>query len=774
MLGTSVPRLEDAELLRGHARFVDDIRLPAMLEAAFVRSPHAHALIHGIDKRAALAMPGVHAVLTLADLRPHLRAERLVVGLPSPSYRQQRDRPVLAETETVHVGEAIAIVVADNRYLAEDAAALVAIEYEGLAPVADCRAALGADAPRAHRGAPHNLLAEFTMGYGDVARAFAAAPHRFAQSIWQHRGGGHSIEGRGAVACHDPLDGRLTLWSSTQTPHAALRLLSDLLGFDESRIRVITPDVGGGFGPKLVFYPEDIATALASILLRRPVKWIEDRREHFVATTQERDQYWEVEIAVDDAARILGVRGTLIHDHGAYTARGVNLPYESAQTVTLPYDVPSYRMEVKLALTNKVPVSPVRGAGQPQGVFVMERLLDKVARGLGLDRAEVRRRNLIGPERMPCTKPLTARGGLAVVLDSGDYPQCQAMALARAGWSAFPARQQAARAQGRHLGIGVANFVKGTGRGPFESVSVRIGPSGKVHVASGAAAMGQGTKTMLAQIVGSALGLAPAQVAVTAGDTASIALGIGGFNSRQAVLAGSSAHQAALAVRGKALAIAAYLLEAGVEDLELADGAVRVRGAPQMQVALGAIARAVTGIGGFPLPGDLAPGLGATEHVVIDAMTYANGTAVAEVEVEIETGRVVLLSLVIAHDCGRILHPMIVDGQILGGAAHGIGNALFEWMGFDGEGQPVTTNLGEYLLPSAPEVPQIIILHHESPTALNPLGVKGVGECGVLPIPAAIIAAIEDALQPWGVEIAQAPIRPHEILALINRSRSRR
>ena len=774
MLGTSVPRLEDPALLRGGARFIDDIRLPAMLEAAFVRSPHAHALIRRIDKAEALAAPGVHAVLTLADLRPHLRAERLVVGLPSPSYRQQRDRPVLAEGETVHVGEAIAIVVADNRYRAEDAAARVAIEYERLPPVADCRAALGPDAPRAHSDAPHNLLAEFTMGYGDVGRAFATAPHRFAHSIWQHRGGGHSIEGRGAVAYHDPLDGRLTLWSSTQTPHAALRLLSDLLGFDESRIRVITPDVGGGFGPKLVFYPEDIATALAAILLRRPVKWIEDRREHFVATTQERDQYWEVEIAVDDAARILGIRGTLTHDHGAYTARGVNLPYELAQTVTLPYDVPAYRMDVKLALTNKVPVSPVRGAGQPQGVFVMERLLDKVARGLRLDRAEVRRRNLIGPERMPCTKPLTARGGLAVVLDSGDYPQCQALALARAGWNAFSARQAAARAQGRHLGIGVANFVKGTGRGPFESVSVRIGPSGKIHVASGAAAMGQGTKTMLAQIVGSALGIMPAQIAVTAGDTAAIALGIGGFNSRQAVLAGSSAHKAALAVRDKALAIAAHLLEAAPADLELADGAVRVKGAPQMQVTLGAVARAVTGIGGFPLAGGLAPGLGATEHVVIDAMTYANGTAVAEVEVEIETGRVLLVSLVIAHDCGRILHPMIVDGQILGGAAHGIGNALFEWMGFDGEGQPVTANLGEYLLPSAPEVPQIIILHQELPTALNPLGVKGVGECGVLPTPAAIIAAIEDALTPWGVEIAQAPIRPHEIVALINRSRSSR
>ncbi len=774
MIGQTIPRLEDPELLRGAARFVDDIRLPGLLEAAFVRSPHAHALIRGIDKSRALAAPGVHAVLTLDDLRPYLKIERLVVGLPSPSYRQTRDRPVLAAGEAVHVGEPIAIVVADRRCRAEDAAALVALDCEELPPVADCRAALLADAPPVHRDAKHNLLASFVMDYGDVERAFAAAPHRFARKIWQHRGGGHSIEARGSVAWHDPLDERLTLWSSTQTPHAALRLLSDLLGWDESRIRVVTPDVGGGFGPKLVFYPEDAAVALAAILLRRPVKWIEDRREHFVATTQERDQYWEVEIAVDNDARILGLRGTLIHDHGAYTARGVNLPYESAQTVTLPYDVPAYRLDVKLALTNKVPVSPVRGAGQPQGVFVMERLLDRVARELGLDRAEVRRRNLIGPERMPCTKPLTARGGLAVVLDSGDYPRCQEMVLARAGWASFPERQAAARREGRHLGIGLANFVKGTGRGPFESASVRIGPSGKVQVASGAAAMGQGTKTMLAQIVGAALGLPAADIAVTTGDSAAIALGIGGFNSRQAVLAGASAHQAALAVRDKALEIGAHLLEAAAADLELVDGTVRVKAAPQMKVALGAVARAVAGIGGFPIAGNLPPGLAASEHVVIDAMTYANGSAVAEVEVDVETGRVTLRTLVIVHDCGRVLHPQIVDGQVVGGAVHGIGNAVLEWMGYDDAAQPVTTNFGEYLLPSAPEVPDIVILHHESPTPLNPLGVKGVGECGVLAVPAAIVSAVEDALDAFGVHRSQAPIRPYEIVALINRSRSSR
>jgi len=768
-------RLEDPDLLRGKARFVDDIDLPGMLEACFVRSPHAHALIRGIDKEAALAAPGVAAVLTSDDFRPHLKVERLAVGLPSPAYRQQRDRPVLAGPEVVHVGEPVAIVIADGRARAEDAASLVAIDWDIVPAVADCRLALDPGAARVHNDAPHNLLADFTMAFGEVDRAFASAPHRFAESIWQHRGGGQSIEARGAVASEDPLERRLTLWSSTQTPHAARNLLCDLLGRAESQVRVVTPDVGGGFGPKLVFYPEDAAVALAAILLKRPVKWIEDRREHFVATTQERDQYWEVEIACDGGARILGVRGSLLHDHGAYTARGVNLPYESAQTVTLAYDVPAYRLDVKLALTNKVPVSPVRGAGQPQGAFVMERLLDRVARELGLDRAEVRRRNLIGPSRMPCTRPLKARGGLDVVLDSGDYPACQEMALAAAGWADFPARQKRAREQeGRYLGIGVANFVKGTGRGPFESARVGIGASGRPHVATGAAAMGQGTRTMLAGIVAGLLGCRPQDVAVTTGDTAAIALGMGGFNSRQAVLAGSSAHVAALAVRDKAIAMGAQMLEAAAADLELAEGAVRVKGAPQMRVTLGEIARALGGAAGFALPAGMAPGLEASEPVVIDAMAYANGTAVAEVEVDPETGHVAILRLVLAHDCGRILNPMIVDGQVAGGAAHGVGNALFEWMGFDEDAQPVTTNFGEYLLPSAPDVPRVEIVHQESPSPLNPLGVKGVGECGVLPTPAAIISAIEDALTPFGVRIAQAPVRPHEIVALISRSRSSR
>jgi carbon-monoxide dehydrogenase large subunit len=465
------------------------------------------------------------------------------------------------------------------------------------------------------------------------------------------------------------------------------------------------------------------------------------------------------------------LRGSLVHDHGAYTARGVNLPYESAQTVTLAYDIPAYQMNVKLALTNKVPVTPVRGAGQPQGVFVMERMLDRVARELGLDRGEVRRSNMIPASKMTYTKPIKARGGRMVVLDSGDYPQCQQDALDRIGWSDFPARQAAARAEGRYLGIGLANFVKGTGRGPFEPVTVRIDASGRINVYSGAAAMGQSTKTMLAQVVAAELGDDLTNVRARPGDTGTIPMGLGGFNSRLAVMAGSSAHIAAVKVRDKALLIASKLLDVPVENLTIRGTQVEVKGQPDRNLPLGQLARSVAGVPGFVLPEGVTPGLEATEHFVMDDMTYANGAAAAEVEVDVETGGVTITNFVIVHDCGRVINPMIVDGQIVGAAAHGIGNALYERMSFDENCQPTTTNFGEYLLVTAPEVPNIQVMHRESPTPLNPLGVKGVGECGVLPTTPAVISAVEDALVPFGVRIAQAPIAPGEIVALIEEPR---
>lgn len=766
--GQSTLRIEDRDLLCGKARFVADIKLPGMLHAAFVRSPYAHAKIVSIDKSAALALPGVVAVLTAEDIRAAATNDRLIVALPDKTYTQQRDRVILAADETVYVGEAIAMVVASDAYVAEDAAGLVEIDFGPLPAASDCRTALAPDAPCVHSDAKDNLVAAFNSSYGDVEAAFASAAHVFKDFYWMHRGCAHSMECRGCLASYDNVDDKITLWISTQTPLVAARVLAELLGREEAAVRVVAPDVGGGFGPKLVFYPEEAAIAIAALALGKPVRWIEDRREHFISTTQERDQYWDAEIALDADGKILGVRGMLLHDHGAYTARGLTVPQGAVAAMSLAYVVPAFRMDVKVALTNKVPVTPVRGAGQPQGVFVMERLLDRAARELNIDRAEIRRRNLVPAEAMPFKKGFVTRGGVPIVLDSGDYPACQATALERAGWTDFPLRQQEARAEGRYLGIGLANFVEATGRGPYEQVRVRVATSGLIEVSTGAAAMGQSTKTMIAQIVAEQLGGAMERVVVSAGDSGKVSMGFGGFNSRQAVMAGSSAHVAAAKVRQKALLVASHLLEVDASDLDIEGENVVVKGASDMKVPLGKIARTMAGAAGFVLPTNLPPGLDATENVVIDAMTYGNGTAVAEVEVDIKTAAVKVTRVVFMHDAGKIINPMIAEGQVIGAIAHGIGNALYEWMGYDEEGQPTTTTLADYLLVTASEMPKLDLAHRETPTPLNPLGVKGIGESGVLPIPAAIASAIEDALSPLDVRIRQFPIRPRDLSELMS------
>lgn len=773
VFGKSIERVEDLQLVRGKGRFVGDIRLPGMLHAAFVRSPHAHARIVSIDKGAAMRMPAVAAVLTADDLKDVTTTNRLVVALPDKTYKQQRDRFILAEGETVHVGEAVAMVISSDAYLAEDAANLVEIEYELLPAVSDCRAALEADSPPVHSDGAHNLAAAFATAYGDVERAFQRAAHVVEDSFWTHRGVAHPMECRGCIAVTSDIDEKITLWSSTQTPLVAARLLAELFGREESAVRVVAPDVGGGFGPKLVFYPEEAAVAAAAVKLGRPVRWIEDRREHFIATTQERDQYWTAALALDRDGNILGVRGTLIHDHGAYTARGLTVPQGAVASLSLAYVVPAYAMEVKVALTNKVPVTPVRGAGQPQGVFVMERLLDRAAEKLKLDRAEIRRQNLVSAQAMPCRKEFVSRGGVPIVLDSGDYPACQADALIRSDWAEFPRRQADARAQGRYLGIGLANFVEATGRGPYEQVQVRIAPSGTIEIATGAATMGQGTRTMIAQIVAEQLGGDMSRVVVTTGDSGKVAMGFGGFNSRQTVMAGSSAHVAAVKLREKTLLVASHLLEVDASDLEIDGGDVVVKGAAGMKISLGSVARTMAGAAGFVLPGGLSPGLETTENVVIDAMTYGNGTAVAEIEVDIQTAVVKVSRITFVHDAGRLVNPTIAQGQVVGGIAHGIGNALYEWMAYDEDGQPLTMTLADYLLVTASEMPELALGHRETPTPLNPLGVKGIGESGVLPIPAAIVSAVEDALSPFGIKLSQFPIRPRDLFDLISAARRR-
>lgn len=767
MFGEKVKRVEDPALLRGEGRYVDDIHLPGMLHAVFVRSPLAHARIDGIDASAAEALDGVVAVYSIDDLRPHLTDCVLPVEQASGALKLSASPTALADGTVRYVGEPVACIIATDPYIAEDATSLVAVEYSPLPVSSDYLAALDADAPRAHEAFDDNEVAAFVLAYGDVEAAFANADHVFRETLHQHKGLGHAIECRGVAARLDPRDNKLTVWSATQMAHRAQSILVEMFGLPEDRVRVIAPNVGGGFGPKFVFYQEEVVIPFAAMQLGRPVKWVEDRREHFTAATMERDQLWDIEVAVDATGRMAGVRGTMAHDHGAYTPYGVNLPYNAATNFLGPYELPAMSLDVKLALTNMTPVTPVRGAGRPQGTFAMERLMDRIARELEIDRVEVRRRNLIPADAMPYDTQIKTRDGATMTYDSGDYPAALDAALERAGFDAFKSRQDAARADGRYLGIGIANYVEGTGRGPFESAVVRIKPSGKIVIYTGATDQGQGLQTALAQVCAAQIGVSMDDIEVVTGDTAHVSLGLGAFASRQAVTAGSSVHVAAVEVRQKALKVAAHLLEAAEEDLEIADGKISVQGVPDMSVSLGDVARAVQGMPGFSLPGGVDPGMEATAHFTPPTLTYCNGVHIAEVEVDPGTGHVQVLKYVIVHDSGRLINPLIVEGQITGGAVHGLGSALFERMIYDENGQPQTTNFGEYLLPSAPEVPMYDIVHMESPTPLNPLGVKGAGEGGTIPVTSVIASAVDDALAPFGVVVRDLPIEPKRLVELI-------
>ncbi len=762
LIGRSVPRLEDSALLRGTARFLDDLQAPGALEAAFLRSPVSHGRLHGLEAAAARKMPGVVAVLTLADLRPLLTSERLPLQFRNTGLPEAITPFVLASDEVLFVGEAIALVIADSRAAAEDAVEAIELDLEELPAVADVRAGVMADAARACTGRD-NVYRAFEVGYGDADAGFERAACSVALDLDQHRGAGHPMEGRGILALPDPLQDRLQVWSSTQLSHEARHFLADLLALDESRIDVSVPEVGGGFGAKYLLYPEEVAVAAAARMLGRPVKWVEDRREHFLAAIQERDQHWRIEAAADAEGRLLAIRGDMIHDAGAYVPQGINLAYNAATAVPGPYRLPAYRLAVTVGATNKVPTIPVRGAGYPEGTFAMERALDAIADHLGLDRVEIRRRNLIPAAAMPYATPMTTRSGSGITYDSGDFPAIFGKALAAIDHAGFAARAATAADEGRSLGLGVACGIKGTGRGPYESAIVRIGRSGKVSVHTGAMPMGQGVKTAMAQICAETLGLRAGDVTVVCGDTRTVPLGMGGFASRQTVVAGSSVRRATEAVRQQVLIAAAALLEAAPADLEL-DAGFAVLPGSNRRVSLREVAELAAGSPGYALPPGVRPGLEAQEAWMPDALTYGMGAHAVELEVDRDTGLVRLLRYVVVNDCGRAINPKLVIGQLHGGVVHGIGNALFEVMAYDEQAQPTTTTFADYLLPTVTEIPHMEAIIVEYPTPNNPLGVKGVGEAGCLPVAAAIVSAIEQAVGlPYGT-IQRVPLSPPDLL----------
>ncbi len=768
-VGLSTLRIEDETLLRGTARFLDDIPIEEPLHACFVRSSHAHARIVSMRLAAARAMPGVVAICAERDLFGEFTSWRMPWRMPlGVAVLPENTTPfVLSSNEVAFVGEAIAVVVAESRHAAEDAAARVEIDYEILPVVSDCRKSVEKDAPRVRTEIDSNVLQDYTLAYGDSDDAFGGADLVLDDVFWVHRGCAHPIECRGVLARLDAATDVLTVWSSTQAAHELHYTLALMLGQPEDKLRVITPDVGGGFGTKFVVYPEEVVIPAMARKLGRAVKWVEDRRENFLASTQERDQYWSISIAADPNGRLRGIRGSLIHDQGAYSPLGTSVPYNSATSMTGPYIVPAFRLDVKVAYTNKVPGSAVRGAGYPQSTFVMERMLDRLSVEIGIDRAECRRRNLIPPEKIPYTKPLKSRAGTPLTIDSGDFPALQDKALRAIDYDGFPSRRKDSAERNLLRGIAIANSAKPTGRGPFESARVRIQPSGQVTIYTGAAAMGQGIKTTLAQICAAHFGLHAEAIEVVAGDTSFIGFGMGGYASRQAIMAGSAVDEAAFKVSRKAIATAAAILKVDEAALTLSNGEVHTAGHEQ-RISLAQLAMLLKGVPGYALPLVTDPGFDETVCFHCDEQTYAGASHACEVEVDPLTGGITIVRYVAVQDSGNIINPQIASGQVHGGVVHGIGNALFEWMGYDANAQPLTTTCDAYLLPTAPEVPNIEVIFAPSPTALNPLGAKGIGESATIPVAAAVIGAVEDALHEYKVRITECPLTPVRLLEIID------
>jgi carbon-monoxide dehydrogenase large subunit len=781
LFGARVQRAEDDRLLRGDGAYLDDLGHDA-LAAAFVRSPHAHAAITGIDVSGALDVDGLAAIYTYEDL-PGRLAEPLPLLIPHPALTHGRTPFPLARDEVNHVGEPVVMVVARDRYLAEDAASRIEVGYRPLPVVASLDAARRGE-HLVHPDVPGNVAARLVQGNGDAAAAIAAAPHVLELDLDIERSASTPLEGRGVLARWDAEAGRLRMWSSTQTSTGVRAAVAAKLGLALADVEVITPDVGGGFGVKIMHpWPEEVLVPWAARLLGQPVKFTEDRREHFVASAHERGQHHHVRVGFDGQGRLAGLEVRFSHDNGAYTPYGLIVPIITSTQLLGPYKPGAYRVEFESLYTNTVTVTPYRGAGRPQGAFVMERTMDAVAAALGLDRAEVRERNFISPDEMPYDQGLIFQDGRPLRYDSGDYPALLARLKDMIGWEAFPARQAAARAEGRRLGIGLGCYVEGTGVGPYEGAHVAVEPSGKVKVATGLTSQGQGHQTVLAQIAADELGVPLADVAVVTGDTRRFGYAVGTFASRAAVMSGSAVALAARAVRGKAVRVAAQALEAAPEDLEITGGVVRVKGDPRAGIPLGTVAvlanplryafdeaaQAATQFAGGditkpPVAEGDEPGLEAREYFSPTQSTFAAGMHAAIVETDPQTAEIRILRYCVVHDCGRLINPLIVEGQIHGGVAQGVAGALYERMAYDEAGQLANASFMDFLMPYASEVPaRIEIAHLETPSPLNPLGIKGAGEAGVIPVPAVIAAAVEDA---EGIPITAMPISPSDLFGL--------
>jgi CO/xanthine dehydrogenase Mo-binding subunit len=751
VLGRSLPRLEDLPLLTGRGRFVDDINFPSQLHMRIVRSEHAHGDILSVDAEAALAMPGVIAVWTGEDIRdlPPIDFRDPAAEALKP-YRQ----PALARGRVRYVGEPVAAVFAEHAYLAEDAASVVTLEVEALPPLLSA-----ADNPREFAAGLSTEPVTLRNSYGDLDAAFAAAAHVIELELSIGRHSGVPLETRGALARYDRDRDVLELYGAAKVPHRTRDNLARILGRAPTSVHLKEGHTGGGFGIRGELYPEDVLVSVAALKFSRPVKWIEDRREHLMAANHSREQRHRVRAAVDAEGRVLALDNEFFHSQGAYVrTHGARVPDLTSSMVPGPYRVPAYRSTAHFRLTNKTPAATYRAPGRFEGTFVRERLMDAIAAKLGIDRIEVRRRNLIGAEEMPFARAMTALG-TDLVYDSGDYADLLDKALARFGWDKARADCERRRAKGEPVGLGVTCFVEKTGLGPKDTVRISVAPSGAVEVLTGGASLGQGFETTMAQICAEALGVDYAKITVVHGQTDLIADGIGAHASRATVVTGSATHVAAEMVRAKALETAAELLQAPVSLLTISDGVVkRTDRDTGPSIALAEIA-ARHGPGGLSAEGTFR-----TDH-----MTYPYGVHAAQLRIDRDTGEVTIERFLVAYDVGRAVNPMMIEGQIAGGLAQGLGGALYEEFLYADSGAPLSVTFADYLIPTSCEVPSVdMLLTEDAPSPLNPLGIKGAGEAGVTAVGATIASAIDDAIgAPFAV--TSLPVTPHALLGLFKR-----
>ncbi|MET7994540.1 xanthine dehydrogenase family protein molybdopterin-binding subunit [Amycolatopsis sp. NPDC005232] len=779
-VGRRVKRVEDPKILLGRGRYADDVTPARCLHAAFVRAPVAHALITAIDVEAARQAPGVVAVFTADDFNPMCRSWKGLLDWPGLVGGDQRP---LATGKMHYVGEPVVMVVAESRAVAEDALELITLDYEELDPVVDSIAALDASAAKVHDELPSNLAFEGTFGTGDVEAAFAEAAVIVETGISTARHTAVALEPRGVVAEFDPSAKSLTVRLSTQAPHMLQSVFAELLGLRESNIRVLTDEVGGAFGMKAHVYSDEVATCAASILLRRPVKWIQDRVESLQSDTQARDERVSAALAVAADGRILGLRSEVVSDGGAYSVYPRSMVTEGIQVATImpgPYRIPVYSGHLRVAITNKAPLAVYRGVGHPVAILAMETLLDETARRLGLDPAELRRRNLIAPEELPYTS-VTGQ-----VYDSGSHQESleKLLAMLPSGPD-LDKRKAEARERGRLLGVGLACFVEVTAPGVMfygkrgapitahDQVEVRVEADGSVTVLLGTPGQGQGLQTTAAQVVADHLGVSFDRISVVSGDTAVVPHGTGVWASRSAVVSSGAAASAAREVKERLLAIAGHLLEVDPADLEIANGVVQVAGAPNVHLGVEELAE-VAHFRTHRLPPELRIGLSVVGEYSGPNVTFNNGAHAAVVEIEEDSGLVHIVDYACVEDCGVLINPEIVDGQIRGGVAQGIGGALFERLYYDENGQLLTSTLLDYLMPTGPELPDVRITHLETPSPITMLGVKGAGEAGAAGAPAAVHNAVNDALAPLGARVWHEPITPERVVRAVDEAAGHR